>query len=145
MAHGLARPPTVLQPTGNEHGAGPSGPPVKKSCLAIELIAKVVRFDQAVSVDHYSDGRFASYSATTFEIVSPARLRMRKLIVYHDALVPQASPLRALDKKVRCRIQEANLDPEIQLFTDALEGIHKWIGTAWAAQTSGTTNFLLGV
>jgi hypothetical protein len=123
VAHGLASPPTAMQPRGKEHVAGPSGPPAKKSSLAIELIAKVVRFDQAASVDHYGDGRFARYSATTFEIVSPVHLRMRKLVVYHDAPVPQDSPLRALDKKVRFRIQEANLDPAIQLFTGALEGI----------------------
>ena len=123
VSHGLASPPTLLQPLNKEQAAGTSGPPAKKRNLAVELIAKVVRFDQAALVDHYSDGRFASYSATTFEILSPARLRMRKLIVYHDAPVPHDSPLRALDKKVRFRIQEANLNPGIQLFTGALEGI----------------------
>jgi len=40
-----------------------------------------------------------------------------------DALSSLASRLARLDKKVRFRIQEANLNPAIQLFTAALEGI----------------------
>lgn len=86
------------------------------------MTATVVRFNEGALFDHY-EGTSASYSATTFEVVSPARLRMRQLVVYHDAPVPKDSPLRAVGKKLRFRIQEASLDPAIQLFTGALEGI----------------------
>lgn len=121
-SHGLAS-PQVSPPPRGEQAAGAPGRLAPKPGPTVEIVAKVVRFNEGALFDHHEDGTFARYSATTLEVVSPARLRMRELVVHHEAPVPQESPLRAVGKKLRFRVQASSLDPAIQLFAGALEGI----------------------
>lgn len=119
---GLAS-PQIASPVGKPQPTGKVSVPSNRPHKTIDIVAKVLRFDLAASEDYYSDGHTKSYAATVFEVLSPAHLRARKLVVLLDAYPPMGSPFRAVGKKVRFRIEEENLDPSLQLFSGALSGL----------------------
>lgn len=86
----------------------------------VRVLAKVLRFRLHAAEDYESNGSTTTYAATEFELLAPAPLRGRRLVVYHDVPPAKSSPFVAIGKQVRFRIDSANLQPSIQLFAAAL-------------------------
>ena len=76
----------------------------------IEVRAEVSRFVRDAAFDHFSDGSYAAYDQTSFNIFYPVEYQGIQLNVQHDKRTDPSSAWVSIGRKVSFNISEALLN-----------------------------------
>jgi hypothetical protein len=89
----------------------------------IEIEAIVIEYILNAMFDHYDSGALSVHDATVLVIVSPVHYENKKLTVFHDSVIPEYSPWRGINRKVRFLIRQSDIISEDSIFDGAIQNL----------------------